>query len=216
MIGTITPIPKGGDSHDPGNWRPITILPLPSKIMERAVHYQLINYFEENDYLHKNQHGFRKNCSTATAIFKLSRDLYSAYDLGYSISCIFVDYKKAFETLSHKILMEKMHAYGLSQKSIRWLNSYLENRRHVVDCNGYQSEQSHVPYGVPQGSILGPSLFIIYVNDLLYLMGEIMLPQLKYTQMILYYMFLTAAQLRQWGNLMQQWICYIYGVSEIS
>ena len=138
-IGTITPIPKGGDSHDPGNWRPITILPLPSKIMERAVHYQLINYFEENDYLHKNQHGFRKNCSTATAIFKLSRDLHSAYDLGYSTSCTFVDYKKAFETLSHKILMEKMHAYGLSQKSIRWLNSYLENRRHVVDCNGYQS-----------------------------------------------------------------------------
>ena len=171
-IGTITPIPKGGDSHDPGNWRPITILPLPSKIMERAVHYQLINYFEENDYLHKNQHGFRKNCSTATAIFKLSRDLHSAYDLGYSTSCIFVDYKKAFENLSHKILMEKMHVYGLSQKSIRWLNSYLENRRHVVDCNGYQSEQSHVPYGVPQGSILGPSLFVIYVNDLLYLMGE--------------------------------------------
>ena len=63
-----------------------------------------------------------------------------------------------------------MHAYGLIQKSIRWLNSYLENRRHVVDCNGYQ--QSHIPYGVPQGSILGPSLFIIYVYDLLYLMEE--------------------------------------------
>ena len=145
-IGTITPIPKGGDSHDPGNWRPITILPLPSKIMERAVHYQLINYFEENDYLHKNQHGFRKNCSTATAIFKLSRDLHSAYDLGYSTSCIFVDYKKAFETLRHKILMEEMHAYGLSQKSIRWLNSYLENRRHVVDCLMSPMEYLKAPF----------------------------------------------------------------------
>ena len=110
---TITPIPKGGDSHDPGNWRPIIILSLLSKIMERALHFQLINYFEENGYLHRNQHGFRKNCSTATAVFKLSRDLHSAYDLGYSTSCIFVDYKIAFETLSHRTLLEKMHAYGL-------------------------------------------------------------------------------------------------------
>ena len=84
--------------------------------MECAVHYQLINCFEEYGYLHKNQHWFRKNCSTTTAVFKLSRDLHSAYDLGYSTSCIFVDYKKAFETLSHKILMEKMHACGPSQK----------------------------------------------------------------------------------------------------
>ena len=83
-----------------------------------------------------------------------------------------MDHKKAFETISHRILIGKRHAYGLSQKSIRWLNSYLKNKRHIVDCNGYQSKQSHVPYGVPQGSILGPSLFIIYVNDLLYLMEE--------------------------------------------
>ena len=149
------------------------ILPVPNApLCSLPVGSKLINYFEENGYLHKNQHGFRKNCSTATAIFKLSRDLHSAYDLGYSTSCIFVDYKKTFETLSHRTLLEKMHVYGLSQKSIRWLNSYLENRRHVVNCNGYQSKQSHVPYGVPQGSILGPSLFIIYVNDLLYLMEE--------------------------------------------
>ena len=94
-IGNITPIPKEGSPLDPGNWRPITILPLPSKIMERAVHYQLVNYFEENNYFHNRQHGFGKKHSTITAINQVLRHVYDAYDLGKSTSCSFIDYKKS-------------------------------------------------------------------------------------------------------------------------
>ena len=167
-IGKITLIPKDGDPLDPGNWKPITILPLPSKIMERAIHFQLMNYFEENKYLHKNQNGFRKNCSTLTAIHNVLRHVYDAYDSGLNTSCIFVDYKKAFETLDHEILLKKLKLYGFSNHSLAWMQSYLENRKHTVNCNNTISKETTVSYGVPQGSILGPSLFIIYVNDLLY------------------------------------------------
>ena len=167
-IGSVTPIPKDGNLLDPGNWRPITILPIPSKIMERAIHFQLLNYFEGNNYLHPRQHGFRKSYSTSTAIHRMLRNVYDAYDLGLSTSCAFVDYKKAFETLDHDILLQKLKLYGLSDCSLAWMKSYLENRKHTVYCNNNISKESTVSYGVPQGSILGPSLFIMYVNDLLY------------------------------------------------
>ena len=167
-VGNVTPIPKDGDLLDPGNWRPITVLPIPSKIIERAVHYQLVNYFEENNYFHNRQHGFRKKHSTITAVHRVLRHIYDAYDLGQSTSCIFVDYKKAFETLDHEILLQKLRKYGLTTHSLAWMNSYLANRKHTVRCNNITSKETTVSYGVPQGSILGPTLFIIYVNDLLY------------------------------------------------
>ena len=166
-IGCVTPIPKGGDSLDPGNWRPITILPIPSKLLEKAIHYQLMNYFEENNLLNSRQHGFRKDHSTSTAIHRLTKNIYDSYDQGLCTSCIFVDYKKACETLDHDILLQKLQIYGLSDNSTAWMRSYLENRKHTVRVNGKISRETTVSYGVPQGSILGPSLFIIYVNDLL-------------------------------------------------
>ena len=166
-MGYITPIPKEGDLLDAGNWRPISILPLPSKLLEQAVHYQVSIFLENNKILDHRQHGFRPEYSTSTAIFRLVTDLFENYDRGYSSSCIFVDYKKAFETLDHNVLCRKLEMYNFSRNSVNWFAAYLSNRTHVVRTNKGQSNPSTVNYGVPQGSTLGPLLFILYVNDLL-------------------------------------------------
>ena len=170
--GYITPIPKEGDPLEPGNWRPISILPLPSKRLEQAVHHQVSIFLENNHILDQRQHGFRLEFSTSTAIFKLVKNLFDNYDNSQSSSCIFVDYKKAFETLDHDILCKKLQKYNFSQNSEKWFRSYLSNRKHIVRTKEGISSPSHVEFGVPQGSTLGPLLFILYVNDLLTCMGR--------------------------------------------
>ena len=166
-IGSITPIPKEGDVLDPGNWRPLSILPLPSKLLEKAVHFQMSAHLDNNGYLAFNQHGFRKGKCTSTAILELASVLTDNYKSTNHTSFVFVDYKKAFETLDHNILLGKLAKYNFDQNSIKWLQSYIGNRRHVVKCSGTFSKEIKVKYGVPQGSVLGPLCFIINVNDLI-------------------------------------------------
>ena len=166
-IGSITPIPKEGDSLDPGNWRPIIILPLPSKLLERALHFQFISHLDNNGYLSENQHGFRAGKSTSTAILDLTRLLTDNYNKGEHTSCVFVDYKKAFETLDHDILLRKFAKFDFDRDSINLMQSYFRNRRHMVKCSDFCSKEVAVKYGVPQGSVLGPLCFILYVNYLI-------------------------------------------------
>ena len=149
-----------------GDLRPITLLPLPGKIMERLVHNQLYPYLEHHDILVKNQNGFRKQHGTADTIFKLLSHIIDNFNKNNVTIAIFIDFKKAFDTLNHKILLQKLAKFNTSQNLTNWFKSYLTNRSQVTFANGVTSPFASLSHGVPQGSILGPMLFNLYTTFL--------------------------------------------------
>ena len=166
-IGTVTPIPKGSASLNVGEYRPVSVLPCPSKVLERIVYNQLVYFSETNALLDKRQHGFRKGFSTASAIMEVTDFLYESIDNGCYVHCAFIDYSKAFDTLNHDILFVKLNNLGIGKGVLDWCKDYLSNRFQSVKLGNEKSPLLPITCGVPQGSILGPLYFIIYVNDLL-------------------------------------------------
>ena len=165
-LAKVLPFYKKGDECIFDNYRPISILPAISKIFEKIMFEQIHTYFSANKLYYNHQYGFRQNHSTEHASLELSDQIIYAMDRGETPLTIFMDLSKAFDTIDYTILLNKLKHYGFSQNSLSLINNYLNERYQYVDYNDHSSDSREIHTGVPQGSILGPILFIIYINDL--------------------------------------------------
>ena len=160
----IAPVHKSGDKDHVGNYRPIALLPILSKILEKVVAMQLMEHLESNNLLSITQHGFRSKLSTETALLNVTDIIYKNIDENLITLMMLCDLSKAFDSVSHVILLNKLNLVHVDSF---WFEDYLQNRIQSVQIGKIRSSSTSVEYGVPQGSILGPILFIIYINDMI-------------------------------------------------
>lgn len=162
----VTPLHKGGDTSDLNNYRPISKLPYLAKLLESLVKEQLLAFLSANSILSPNQSGFRKKHSPITAATLVLNDIITALDRGQHCAALFIDISKAFDTVDHSVLLEKLKCLGFDGNAYRWFRSYLMDRMQCVSVRNVKSDFLPVVNGVPQGSILGPILFTIYMNNI--------------------------------------------------
>ena len=168
-IARVTPIYKSGDNQLCINYRPVSVLPCLSKIFERCMYNRLFKFFESNRVLNDCQFGFRKDSSPELALSLLVERITRALDAKENAVGLFIDLSKAFDTVNFKILLQKLEIYGIRGTPLKWVNNYLTDRKQFVRYNNSDSEYRDIKCGVPQGSILGPLFFLVYINDLLHI-----------------------------------------------
>ena len=165
-LAKVVPLLKKNDPVIPKNYRPVALLPVLSKILEKAVFIQVVNYLDKNGLFSPNHHGSRYGHNTATALLQMYDQWVEEVESGLIVGVMMIDLSAAFDMVDHELLLQKLKLFGMDVQALRWVESYLTSRYQSVYVDGCLSPPQLVECGVPQGSILGPLFYILYTHDI--------------------------------------------------